>query len=655
MSRTLRSTRFILMILALVAFPALAGVGVWTPLGPDGGSVWALAIDPDDADVVYAGTRNGVFKSTDAGVTWVAASKGLGPTGVWVRSLALTSAAVYAGTDADGVYKSTDAGASWTRASIGLPPSSNAPHISALVADPRSPNRVWAGTNHGVFLTTNGGLTWQPRRRGLPLDVPTQGLALAPDGKTLYATNFRAVFKSTNEGKTWLRMSKGLPGGGFTEVIVDPAAPSTVFVAGPGLYKTTNGGASWTRGASPGLFTSSVLALAFQDRRLFASLYSTAKSGIYYSDDHGATWTTAVESPSDPFVLDLAADPDDVYAGTSSDFEHGGVFRSQSRGMTWEPSFTGLNSLGARAVAVDPSDPDVLYTGVDDLGVFKSADRGATWERLKLALPPFHKIRINTIVVDPSDPSIVYAGSGFDLFRSEDAGASWEKIEELPILVEVLAAHPRTPGAVWAAGAPGFLYHSDDYGKTWERLPPVPDGVAVWLRAFQVDPHDPNVLWTAGTLTDAGPAGGVRHQVRLFRSADAGQTWERRESGLFGTSVLALAVDPANSNLLLAGTDSGLFRSADASLTWTKVPGFSAPVNAVVAAPTTPTTFYANLTGFGVQRSIGGIDGGLTWTPARRGLAPVPVNTLTVDPNDPRQLYAGSQTRGVFAYTEPTP
>jgi photosystem II stability/assembly factor-like uncharacterized protein len=72
-----------------------------------------------------------------------------------------------------------------------------------------------------VFLTTNGGLTWQPRRRGLPLDLPTQGLALAPDGKTLYASNFRAVFKTTNEGKTWIRMSKGLPGGGFTEVIVD--------------------------------------------------------------------------------------------------------------------------------------------------------------------------------------------------------------------------------------------------------------------------------------------------------------------------------------------------------------------------------------------------------------------------------------------------
>jgi hypothetical protein len=75
-------------------------------------------------------------------------------------------------------------------------------------------------------------------------------------------------------------------------------------------------------------------------------------------------------------------------------------------------------------------------------------------------------------------------------------------------------------------------------------------------------------------------------------------------------------------------------------------------VNAIVAAPAAPTAFYANLEGFGVQRSV---DGGVTWTPARRGLAPVPVTTLAVDPHDPRRLYAGSETRGVFAYTEPTP
>jgi photosystem II stability/assembly factor-like uncharacterized protein len=644
------------LFLLIFATPARAGVGVWTPLGPEGGPVWALAVDPGDTDVVYAGTRSGVFKSTDAGTTWTAASKGLGPTGVWVRSLAVTTEAVYAGTDANGVYKSTDAGATWAPASNGLPPAYYSPNVGALVADPRSPNRIWAGTNRGVYLTTNGGLTWQERRRGLPFDVPSFGLALTPDGKTLYVSNLRSVFKTTNQGKKWTRVSNGLSGGGFGDVVLDPAVPSTVFAAGPGLWKSTDGGAKWTR-VAPTLFDGTVLALAWQGTRLFAGhFFSATKRGIWFSDDRGATWTAAAENPSDPYVTDIAAGPDLVYAGTSSGTEAAGVFRSPDHGRTWDLSIAGLASLGARGVTVDPADSDVLYTGIDDIGVFKSMDRGATWEKLDLGLPANQPIRISTVLVDPSNSSTVYTGSGFGaggLFRSRDAGASWERIDEVPLMVEALAADPRTPGAVWAAGAPG-LYHSDSHGDTWERLT-VPGGEYIWLRAFQVDPHAPEVLWAAGTLIEIRP-GGIRLLLRLFRSADAGRTWQRRETGLAGTSVLALAVDPANPGLLLAGTDSGLYRTADTGLTWTRVPGFSAEVNAIVAAASpqgTPTAFYAHLIGFGVQRSIGGIDGGVTWTPARRGLAPVPVNTLAVDPANPRRLYAGSQTRGVFTYTEP--
>lgn len=644
-----------LIFLSLFALPALAGVGIWTPLGPDGGSVWALAVDPDDADVIYAGTRNGIFKSTDAGATWAVASKGLGPAGVWVMSLAVTggaSEAVYAGTYSNGVYKSTDGGATWFPASAGLPaPAVLSPHVGALVVDPGSPNRIWAGTNRGVYLTTNGGLTWQERRRGLPLDAASRGLALAPDGKTLYVTNLRSIFKTTNQGKKWVRVGKGLTGGSVGDVVLDPTNPSIVFAAGPGLWKSTNGGASWTQ-AAPKLFDGGVLALAWQGTRLFASHASPTKHGIWYSDDHGATWTAATESPADPAILDIATGPDLVYAGSASSTLAAGVYRSLDHGRTWDLSIAGLTSLGARGVTVDPTDPDVLYTGIDDIGIFKSIDRGATWEQLDLGLPPLQPVRISAILVDPDNPSIVHAGSGFGpggLFHSQDAGATWEQIVEVPLMVEALAADPRTPSGAWAAGYPG-LYRTDDHAESWERVA-TPGGENLWLRAFQVDPHDPNLLWAAGTLIDARPSG-VRLSLRLFRSADAGQTWQRRETGLAGNSVLSLAVDPVNSSLLLAGTDTGLFRTTDAGLTWTKVPGFAAAVNTIVAAPATPTAFYANLEGFGVQKST---DGGVTWTPARRGLAPVPVTTLSVDPSDPRQLYAGSATRGVFEYTEPAP
>lgn len=647
-----RRTIVALAILSLFALAhrAAAGVGIWTPLGPDGGSVWALAVDPDDENAVYAGTVNGVFKSSDAGETWASASRGLGPIGQWVWALAATSEAVYAGTNGNGAYKSTDGGATWVHASAGLPVTNNYTNVLSLLADPRSPDRVWAGTHQGVFVTANGGQTWQSRRRGLPLDVPVGGLAMTPDGKTLYAANQHGVFKTTDQGKSWIRTSKGLPvDGGFGDLAVDPAQPWNVFVAGAGLWKSVNGGARWTR-VAPGLFDGRVQALAWQGKRLFVSHFGGKNRGIWFSDDRGATWTAAAGAPSDQLRADIAAGPDLVYTGIRGEIEVGGVFRSLDRGRHWDLSSHGLNGLEARGVAVDPSNPDVLYAAVDQFGVFKSTDRGATWERLDLG-PDFRRIRIDAVLVDPSDPATVHAGSSDALgwlFRSRDAGATWERIgpPRIEIQVEVLAADPGMPGAVWAAGTPN-LFHWD--GAAWEQVS-IPDAVTVRFLAFQVDPRDPDILWAAGTYAEFGPVSGLKYHLRLLRSGDGGQTWERRETGLFGTRVNAVAVDPANSDLLLAGTDSGLFRTADAGLTWTKVAGFTAEVNAIVAAPTMPTAFYANLAGFGVQRSI---NNGVTWAPARRGLAPVPVNTLVVDPTDPLRLYAGSQTRGVFTWTEP--
>ncbi len=639
----------IAVCLLFLALPAFAGVGVWTSIGPDGAEVGALAVDPDDADVVYAGTLNGIFKSTDAGATWDVASKGLGPAGAWVHTLVATSDAVYAGTESNGVYKSTDGGATWVPSSKGLPPPEEyTTSVGVLVADPRFPNRLWAAAGRSVFLTTDGGVTWQERSRGLPIGAPGQGLALAPDGRTLYVSNFRAVFKTTDLGRKWKRVSFGLPGdASLGELTVDPTAPSTVFVgAGTGLWRTTNAGASWKRVLDGG----TVRALAWQGTRLFASVSDEARHAVYSSDDHGTTWTAAARSPSDPDVIDLAAGPDFLYAGTRRRFfQAGGVFRSLDHGRTWDSSMKGIISQEAFCVAVDPSNPDVLYAGVGSLGVFKSTDRGAAWELLDLNLPPTLPIpfEIDALLVDPSDPATVYAGTSSGtggLYKSRDAGASWE-LDENFFRVAKLAADPRTPGALWVAGFPP-LHHSAD-GETWEDKGPPVDELGFETFAFRVDPHAPDVLWAAGSTFNTGLP-----QLRLFRSADGGETWKRRETGLAGSRVLALAIDPTNSNLLLAGTESGLFRTTDAGLTWAKVSGFSAEVNAIVAAPTTPPAFYANLAGFGVQRSI---NGGVTWTPARRGLAPVPVSMLAVDPNDPHRLYAGSATRGLFEYTEPSP
>src|SRR2546428_2338945 len=133
---------------------AEAGVNVWTTNGPEGGTISALAIDPQSPGTVYAGTLfDGVFKSTDGGGHWSGINAGL--TDLHVQALAIgaqTPTTLYAGTRYSGVFKSTDGGGSWN-AVLSY-------HVGALAIDPKTPTTDYAGNEYSVYRSTDGGATW---------------------------------------------------------------------------------------------------------------------------------------------------------------------------------------------------------------------------------------------------------------------------------------------------------------------------------------------------------------------------------------------------------------------------------------------------------------------------------------------------------------
>lgn len=635
MSRTLR----ILVILALLALPAFAGVGAWTSLGPDGGPVFGLAVAPDDPDVVYAGTLAGVFKSTDGGQTWALASRGLLLQGAAVFQDAIAPGGVLYVSTGLGVFKTTDGAQTWVSVSSGLPGPAQ-----TLAVDPGSPQRVWAGVGRGrVYLSTDGGASWSLRKKGLPNGPVTQ-LTVSPDGVRVFAATSRGFFRSSDQGLTWLSSTGFRRQALINEFVIDPEDPATLYAATTqGFYRSRNRGEVWNRVAK-NMFPLSVSQVAIQGDRLYASVFN---EGIFISSDGGTTWAPVREQPEDTLFTALAASPDTVFAGTIGAGHPGGVYRSLDHGMSWEAARKGLAALLVSAVAVDPSNPDVLFVAAGKAGAFRSVDRGATWEHLDLNVGELLFFYASDVLVDPSDSSKVYVAnvSGATFHRSEDGGDTWRESAAPPFFQ--LAADLRTPGALWATGYDA-VYHSGNRGTTWARFPLPESLIFEELGAIEVSPADPEVLWAAGAVF--GRDGRLR--PRLFRSADAGQTWERRDHGLVGKTVASLALDPAAPDTLYAATDFGLFRSTDAGRTWFLRPPLAGEVTQVVTAPTTPTGVYAFLAGFGVMRST---DQGNTWSPARRDLGAVRVLDLAVDPSDPRRLYAASATRGLFEYTEPSP
>ena len=313
--------------------------------GPPGGGITALAIDPVNPAILYAGTAGGgFFKSTNGGVSWFAADIGLPTVGVF--SLAIdpaNTATLYAGLNGnvDSVFTSTDGGMSWSAASSGLTDTI----VLSLAIDPASPSTLYAGTatgafipGDGVFLSTDGGATWAIANSGLP-SAFVFSLAIDPaSAGTVYAGTSSGVFVTTDGGAGWTGINTGLTDTMVRSVVVDPANPGTLYAGtdGGGVFQSVDGGANWIA-VNTGLTNTQVVSLAI------GTLYAgTDGGGVFKSEDGGASWTelnsTLAATLAEIAHMPLAVDPVNLgtlYAGTAD-----GVFKSTDGGASWQPTGT---------------------------------------------------------------------------------------------------------------------------------------------------------------------------------------------------------------------------------------------------------------------------------------------------------------------------
>jgi photosystem II stability/assembly factor-like uncharacterized protein len=650
------SVALLFAVSAACAPPAGAGVGSWTALGPDGGSVHSLAVDPSKPNVVYAGTRyTGLYKSIDGGGTWALTGRGLALGEITAIVFdPQRSSTLYAMVDGTGVYRSTDAGRNWRVTSPQGRPFQQAGGLT-LTIDPRRPRVLYAGTHRGVYRSTNGGAAWKQRSAGLPSGSWVRALAVDARTGTLYAGVVgHGIFRSDDQAATWKPAGTGLPEPlSAYALALDPAGSGTILAGtDKGIYRSTDRGRSWQ--STAGTPEEIVFALAFQ--RGGRSYAGSASSGIFRSADGGATWQPALEGPPPASVLAIAAGPDAAYAGTSFGLEIEGVFRSLDAGATWEPSQHDLTAATVPAVEVDPSDSRTIYAATGVSGLYKSTDGGASWTLLEL--PPDIGA-IQQIVVDPFLPSTVYVNvnSNGPLLRSDDGGETWRHVGQPPpqgFYTAADLATDGTPGSLWAAGGIG-LFHSTDRGVTWQRVDLGTEYLV--LSAVEVSPRDPGVIFVAGmsVIGDRPP----RFESRIFRSTDGGRTWQRRDAGLPNQDIRALALDPEDAATLWATTHWGIYRSTDSGASWrlaTAVPPDDGLFTDIAAAP---GALYAARQAVRQQLDhdlsavLYSTDGGVTWTPLRAGLGfRIPV-ALEIDPQDPDHLLLGSIGGSLLTWTWP--
>jgi photosystem II stability/assembly factor-like uncharacterized protein len=317
------------------------------------------------------------------------------------------------------------------------------------------------------------------------------------------------VWKTVNAGISWSPIFEGEASYSIGCIMIDPANPHTIWVGtgennsqrsvgyGDGVYRSDDGGKSWK---NVGLKTSEHIARIVIDPRNSNVVYVAAQGplwaaggerGLYKTTDGGKTWTQSLKISENTGVSDIVYDarnPDILYVSAYQRRRHawtlinGGpestIYKSTDAGATWNKIENGLPSgqMGRIGLAISPQNPDVLYATVEAAnkkgGIFRSQDRGATWEKRN----PFDVTAMYyaTIYADPKDFDRIYV-MNFNIMVSDDGGTTLKALGSKAKHVDnhCMWLDPQNPHH-YLVGCDGGLYETFDKGAVWRHTTNLP-------------------------------------------------------------------------------------------------------------------------------------------------------------------------------------
>ncbi len=570
-------------------------------------SVGDIAIDPNDNNIIYAGTGeansssfsflgNGMYKSTDAGNTWqhigLNNSAYIGRVVVdYSNSQRLFVAAcgnLFTTTDQRGVYRSPDGGQTWERV-LFLNDSTAA---IDLVQDPANPQILYAamwercrglvyrnsfGNSSGIWKTTDGGDTWTELTNGLITDntVGRIGLAIYPtDPNILYAfydlANYEVgIFKTTDGGATWTRKNDGVLynmssnfGWYFGQIRVSPSNPDRIWVMGVSLYRSDNGGNSWTDLGSMN-WDLHVDHHAMYIDYVTGKLFEGNDGGFYTSTNNGNSWTKINNLPLTQFyAIDIDYQkPERIYGGTQDN----NTIRTLTGGTSdWEAVLGGDGMY----TLVDYTNSSTFYAEYQWGNLYRSTNGGITMDYIA---GPMSGDRVNwsaPLAMDPVNPSILYFGT-YRIWKTTNKGNSWQAISgdlthginNYFYSITTIAISQLDANLVVAGTGDGKLQVSTNAGQTWtDRSAGLPER---WITRVATDPFDSQTIYA--TLS------GFRWDEPLphvFKSTDLGQTWTDITGNLPEFPVNDIVIDPDLPGRMIVGTDAGVYGTENGGTTW---------------------------------------------------------------------------------------
>ncbi|MBS1662491.1 MAG: glycoside hydrolase [Bacteroidetes bacterium] len=603
----------------------------WAPIFDDQptGSIGDVAVAPSDPNIVYVASGEGIqrpdlsvgkgiFKSTDAGRTWVhlglEAGQQMGGLAIDPKNPDRVFVAVlghpYGPNPERGVYRSLDGGKNWEKVlykdentgavQVTIDPANPQIVYADLWAGRQGPweNGAWNGPNSGLFKSTDGGTTWRQLTQGLP--TPAQGLSrigfcIAPsDPSRLYATvaanaSYGGIYRSDDAGESWKKMHSDERfwgrGDDFAEIKADPKNKDIVYTADVVVWKSTDGGMSWNayRGAPGGDDYHRIWINPDNPQILLIA----CDQGAIVTVNGGQTFSSWYNQPTAQFyhVSTDNSFPYNVYGGQQESGSVGIASRGNDGAITfheWHP--VGVEEYGY--VAADPLDPNIIYGGK----ITRYDKRTGQVQNIApeaLRSGKYRFIRTAPVLFSPIDPHTLYF-AGNVLFKTTNGGHSWQVISpdlsretwNIPASVGVytneslktmprrgviytVAPSPVDPLTIWAGTDDGLIHITRDGGKTWKNV--TPPGIADWAKISLIDAGH------GDALTAYAAVNGIRMDdlhPHIYKTHDGGKTWTAIDKGLPDEPINVVREDPRRKGLLLAGSEANVSVSFDDGGHW---------------------------------------------------------------------------------------
>ena len=604
-----------------------------------GGSIGAIAIAEANPNVIYVGTGSadprgntshgrGMYKSTDGGKTWfhtgLPEAGQIGKIRVHPKDENLVYVAalghIFGPNKERGVYRSRDGGASW-EAVLQLSDTTGA---ISLAMNPQNPNEMYAamwraerkpwsmisgGLDGGIYKTTDGGDTWTKLSGGLPQGMVGKiGVTVSPANPDrvwaiIEAEPGGGVYRSDDAGKTWQRVNQENKlrqrAWYYTHVIADPQDQHTVYALNTGLYRSVDGGKTYTNIPVP---HGDVHDLWINPHHPEIMVVAN-DGGAQVTLNAGKTWSSYLNQPTAELygvVVDNAF-PYRLY-GAQQDNTTISV-PSWTSNQTIHPKQHWMSVGGCETgpVALHPDHPEVIYAGCYG-GVMDRFDRTTeqvtnvmTYPQLQLGEAAKNlKYRFQWVApmaVSPHDHQEIYHGSQY-VHRSRDMGETWEVISpdlttqtpehldysggpinhditgvEIYNTVFEIVLDREQEGVIWAGTDDGRVHITRDDGESWTEITPKNMPEYGTVNKIDLSAHAPGRAFMAVQkyrFDDMRPY--------IFMTENYGKSWTLLTDGTNGIPadypVRVVREDPDREGLLYAGTEYGTFVSFDEGATW---------------------------------------------------------------------------------------